>query len=309
MPLTHASAPIATSKLVDEVWRSFQVSGTGLVFAQGLSPFAIVCEGHTESDTVRKALKQAELAETGTSASLADAERITTTDVRFPADAQTAAEKLYGWSVTIDAFHGANHDIANAVRAFVLEVGPAPHRLANTYSDGGTAGMDLVCRVLCEAQQEHFACVTERGNTGRGAVPTFGNIKNKVLTYRAESLSTLPAQWYTLFNAPRSSRRQSDQAPTTRQRAGAEPTFNANADTRLMTRYREAGFSTITAMTGDNEVEVPKHAGKEVCLSWALKGSCSATCKRKASHVRYPRDTIKEIHKVLDACGVPNSQP
>ena len=76
-----------------------------------------------------------------------------------------------------------------------------------------------------------------------------------------------------------------------------------------MTRCREAGFSTITAMMGDNKVGTPKHAGKEVCLSWALKGSCSATCKGKTSHVRCPRDTIKEIHKVLDACGIPNGQP
>ena len=112
-----------------------------------------------------------------------------------------------------------------------------------------------------------------------------------------------------MIDAPKSSKRLSNQLPTTRQRTGAEPTCNANADSKLMTRYCEAGFSTITAMTGDNEVETPKHAGKEVCLSWALKGSCSATCKGKTSHVRCPRDTIKEIHKVLDACGVLSGQP
>ena len=38
VPLTCASAPTVTSKLVDEVWQSFVVSGTGPVFAQGLSP-------------------------------------------------------------------------------------------------------------------------------------------------------------------------------------------------------------------------------------------------------------------------------
>ena len=130
-----------------------------------------------------------------------------------------------------------------------------------------------------------------------------------MLTCRAESLSTLPAQWHTMIDAPKSSKHQTNQSPSTHQQAGAEPTFNANADTRLMTRYRKAGFSTITAMMGENEVETPKHAGKEVCLSWAPKGSCSATCKRKTSHVCCPRDTIKEIHKVLDAWGVPNGQP
>ena len=166
------------------------------------------------------------------------------------------------------------HDVCIATRTFVTDVGPLLHRLCNQVADSPRMGMDLVCRVLHEAQQEHFACITARGNTGRGAVPTFGNINYQVLTHRAESLSALPAQWHTLFDAPKSSKRQSNQSPTTHQRAGAEPTFNANADTRLMTRCREAGFSTITAMMGDNEVETPKHAGKEVCLSWALKESC-----------------------------------
>ena len=85
-------------------------------------------------------------------------------------------------------------------------------------------------------------------------------------------------------------------------------TFNANADSKLVTHCREAGFSTIIAMIGGNEVETPKYAGKEVCLSWALKGFCFVICKRKIFHVRCSRDIIKEIHKVFDACGVPNSQ-
>ena len=59
VPLTAANAPLATTKLVDDVFRNFVPAGTGLVFAQGLSPFAIVCEGHAETDSVRKALKQA----------------------------------------------------------------------------------------------------------------------------------------------------------------------------------------------------------------------------------------------------------
>ena len=309
VPLTYASAPIATSKLVDDVFRSYQVSGTGLVFAQGLTPFAIVCEGHAEEEATRKALKHAELAESGTSMTLDDAARITTSDVRFPTSPQTAAEKLYGWSVVVDLFHGVNHDISEAVRRFVLAVGPALHRLANTFEDGGPSGMDLVCRVLYEAQQECFAWVTRKGNTNRGDVPTFGSIQDKVLTYRAESLSTLPAAWYSMIDGPQSARRSANTPSASRQRAGVEPTFNSHADTRLMTRYREGGFQTISSMLEGHDVTIPKHAGKDVCLSWALKGSCSATCKRKAAHVRYSRDTIKSIHDLMDSCGVPNSQP
>ena len=209
----------------------------------------------------------------------------------------------------MDVFHGVGHDVAIAIRQFVIEVGPALHRLANTFKDGGPAGMDLVCRVLHEAQQECFAWVTVKGNMNRGDVPTFGGVKAKVLTYRAESLSTLPAAWYTLVDAPKSNRRQSATPSSTRQRAGMDPTFNAHADQALMNRYQAAGHSTITGMLEGHDVTIPQHAGKDVCLAWALKGSCSAMCKRKAAHVRYSRDTIKSIHKVLDDCGVPNSQP
>ena len=62
-------------------------------------------------------------------------------------------------------------------------------------------------------------------------------------------------------------------------------------------------------MVHGHDVEYPKFRDKAVCLSWALKGLCSASCKRKAAHVCYYRDTVHAIHKVMDDCGVPNSQP
>ena len=51
----------------------------------------------------------------GTSVSLADAERITTTDVRFPPDAQTAAEKMHEMWVNSTGHRNnmlrAHHDV------------------------------------------------------------------------------------------------------------------------------------------------------------------------------------------------------
>ena len=48
LPISAANAPLATTKLVDEVFRSYQPGGIGLTFGKGLTPFAIICEGHKE---------------------------------------------------------------------------------------------------------------------------------------------------------------------------------------------------------------------------------------------------------------------
>ena len=309
VPLTSQGAPIVTTKIMDEVFRSFQPGGTGLVFARGLTPFGVVCEGHKEMDLVRRTTKQAEIAETGGHLSLTDAEKMTTTDVRLASDPSVAAQKLYGWSIYIDLFHGNNHDISVAIRSFVAVVGPILPQIASLCASTTSQGMDLVNRVLYEAQQEYFMYVNSRAMGQDPAVPTFTDIKNKVLSYRASSLSPMPTSWYTMIDSayrPDDSPTGKGQGP--RERAGAVATVNASADNRLLQRFKDSGHRTISSMTEGHEVEIPKHAGKEVCLVWALKGECSATCKRKAQHVDYSRNTVRDIHNLLSKCGVANPQ-
>ena len=62
-------------------------------------------------------------------------------------------------------------------------------------------------------------------------------------------------------------------------------------------------------MVQGKDVKIPEHAGKALCLTWALRGTCSTTCKRKEQHVRYSRATVTKLHEFLDKCGVPNPQP
>ena len=156
VPLTLSSAPLASTKLVDEVFRSLNIAGSGVRFGAHLSPFAIVCEGHEEHDSMSRLVKQAELAEAGSNMTLEDANRLIATDVRFPTTPQIAADKLYGWSIIADLFHGGNQPICNSIRNFALGVGPALHRIHAQFLDDPRAGMDLVCRVLFDAQQEYF---------------------------------------------------------------------------------------------------------------------------------------------------------
>ena len=105
--LTVANAPLGTTSLVDNVFRSYTLASTGLSFGKGLTPFAIVCEGRQGIEDVKELIKRAEIAESESSVSLADAKLITTTDVRFPSSARAAEEQLYGWSILLDIFHGS----------------------------------------------------------------------------------------------------------------------------------------------------------------------------------------------------------
>jgi hypothetical protein len=315
VPLNAGCAPIATTKLVDEVFRSFRPGSTGLTFGVGLSPFSIVCEGHAEMATVTKMIKQAELTEAGTSVSLSDAERIVASDVRFPSSARVAEEKLYGWSIVMDVFHGPAHDVCQSTRNFVVEVGPLLHRLCDQVADSPGTGMDLVCRVLYEAQQEYFVYVNSLATRTPVAVPTYSAILGRVRTFRAASLCPLPPSWYALVGAPTdpSRPRPTSSNPGNRPDSGAGrprngPAFNTHADRRLMQRFRDSEFTNISDMMRGHSATIPTHNGAEVCLAWALKGECTAACRRSGNHVRYGRNTVQDIHSLMDTCGVASSQ-
>ena len=94
VPLPVTCVPLTTTKLVDQVFRNFCPGGSGLVFSQGLFPFSIICDGQAEVEGVRALIKNAQIVEGGASVSLEDAQRITTSDVSFPSNPQSAEEKL-----------------------------------------------------------------------------------------------------------------------------------------------------------------------------------------------------------------------
>ena len=276
-------------------------------------PFAIVCAGHSDFQELAKLVRQAELAETGASLSLSDASRLITTDVRFPSNAQVAAEKCYGWSICIDLFHGSNHAIATCIRNFVIKAGPSFHRIAAQYLDNPKLGMDLICRVMFDAQQEYFtwanavATVDDVAAARAVRLPNFDPLTNKLDTYRVESLSTLPAQWVTLFGAPSgSSNPPGEGQSSVRNQSGTAAVVNANADSRLMRRFAQSDFQSISAMVeaGGDDASIPKLNDKDVCLVWALKGTCTRNCKRKSQHKPYGRSIVNGLHTLMDQCGV-----
>ena len=224
----------------------------------------------------------------------------------MPSKPHIAMEKLHGWSVCIDVFHGEATAIAVAVRNAVHALGPYFNRVADMMADNHARGMDLVMRILFEMQQEYFDWLANQAVSAATPVPDFLRIIQSVKTFRVNVLSPLPQHWYTLVQAPvkADSPPKANEPSNPRKAAGAVAAVSANPDRLLLRRFADSSHSNITSMTNGHEIEVPQHNGKDVCLIWALKGECSTGCKRKDAHVRYPKAVNTKVHELLDTCGV-----
>ena len=319
LPVYNGCLPVLTTKLVDQCFRSFQVCGIGNSFGEGLSPFSICCEGHPEFAKVVKRTRQAEIASAGNTTSLADADALTCVDTRYPTAPHMAAEKLYGWSILVDVFHGPDTAIAKNVRAMVLQIAPRMHAV-HASAGANAVGMDYCNRILYDVTQTYMewaeATALCQDMAALPAAPTFKDLISQVRTNRFYSLSPLPMSWYTLLDnpapgAPSESRPRSAPSSlesTPRHQTGSVPVFNSHADRDMMVRFRNSGHQTIKAMMEGKNATIPKHQNKSVCLVWALKGECSSNCKRKDLHVRYPGSVNKAIHTFLDKCEVATLQ-
>ena len=146
-----------------------------------------------------------------------------------------------------------------------------------------------------------------------GAPPTFAAVIKLVQTYCDKSLAPLPSHWYQIIDCPCScapAKAAPSPASNVPRASSSNTTIvNAHADKRLTERYKASGHANITTMIGGKDVEIPKHASKPVCLSWALKGACSMGCKHADAHTRYNRSVNQELHGLMDSCGVENSLP
>jgi hypothetical protein len=312
LPLNAATAPLATPKLVEDVFRNYAPGGDGLTFGKGLTPFAIICPGHDGFQQAQRAVQQAQMLESGTSVTLADAQVLLTDDARFPTEAFVAVEKLQAWSVVVDVFHGENHPIAESLRSAVLTMGPQLQRMAAHMGDTKAAGMELIFRVMYDMQQDYFDFLARAALDKDAVPPTFQTVIGLVVTYRANGLSPLPPPWYLALGGPVGRAAGGvPSAPLTapidmRVNTPSAQVVNPHADRRLMNRFRDCGHSAISAMIGTHSVVYPKQGGKDICLAWALKGSCSSNCRRVAQHTRYNAATMAALHTLLDVCGVPS---
>lgn len=303
--LTAQSPPLAVPKVTDEIFRNIRPANAGTEFALGNTPFAMVCGHHIQANKVHELIKNATFVESGAGVSLEDAQRITTSDSRFPSNPSQASDQICAWSVMTDIFHGVEHPISRSIRRFALSIA-GQLSIVFELAGAGRTGMDTVGRIMYEAQQDYFQwCHKTAAGEPNVAVPTFQVILDRANSNRASSLSALPAHWYHFIEGGKTP------SVTPQQSVGATSTFNANADPSLLKRFKDSGHSTISSMiaAGGDDIKTPKHSGKEVCLTWALKGRCNASCKRKNMHMDYGVTTNKKIHELMDQCGVATPRP
>jgi hypothetical protein len=311
LPITTTNAPLAIPSLVDQVFRCYNPANNGLTLGNGLSPFHIICDGHDDINTIKTLIKKAELVEGGASLSLNDAGVLTSNDSSLPTEVFVAIEKLCGWSVVVDVFHGAHTDIATNVRNAVSDIHPHLHRLVHQVAVNQVVGMELVNRILFEFQQDYYAYLNDlisATNPTRVEVPTFQKLVSAVTSHRASSLCPLPAAWYSALQTEDWKTIPGKEKKSLRDQSGTVARVNAKADQTLLTRFKDSGHPSIGALIGTHEVEIPKVQGQLICLTWALKGACSSGCKRKEQHKTYGRATNQLVHALLDACGVANNQ-
>ena len=194
-----------------------------------------------------------------------------------------------------------------------MQVVPFLHTIAAQGGTSPTSGMELVQRILCDFQQDYFAWCNEQamGPAVPPAAPTFAELVKAVRTFRCEGLSPMPASWYGLMNAPkqpRASQAADRSTPAERKVSVPEDCDRSQADTALFARHQNSGKSSISALLEGHDVVIPKQGGKPVCLTWALKGTCTTGCKRHRSHITCTRTTNGKIHALLTTCGVANPQ-
>ena len=118
------------------------------------------------------------------------------------------------------------------------------------------------------------------------ACPDFVHITDAVGSSQVTTLLVCPATWYSLLPAaslPATAEPRQDPHHA----SGSVGVFNSNADARLVERIRSTGHTRISEMTNGHDVKAPKVNGKEICLVWDLKGSCSSSCSRKDQHNFY----------------------
>jgi hypothetical protein len=128
----------------------------------------------------------------GASTTLADTQALIAEDTRFPTRAYVAVEKLCGWSVVIDVFHGPNHPVAVSVRHAVHTLSPFLQRLEGQNEDTPGAGVELICRILYDMQQDYFFYLGKLGLGQEAVVPMFEKVLGLVATQRAQVLTPIP---------------------------------------------------------------------------------------------------------------------
>jgi hypothetical protein len=321
LPVAEGNS-VQVSRHLVQLFRSHQVYSDGIVFGEGLSPFAITCKGHPNAAEAKRALEDAGQVERGASLTLADARAMAVSDARMPTMLQHLVDKLYGYSHVCDTYFGCTHPLAASLRSNALQLGPAITTLG-TYFGSPSSALRMGIRVVFYVQQLVFRWLKTRRSTPRGTavpIPDFEGLVSDVGSFLLAAIPELPSSWHNMVLEENNA---GPAEPDTRRLRGGAGTatemtvHNARVNTPIKTRWAATGFTRTSQMTSkfipDVQFATLQDAiptfddSKPICLNWAIKGKCSSNCPRKDTHKAMGVALVAATKKLMDRCQVPQA--
>jgi hypothetical protein len=292
---------------------------------QGLSPFTVVCAGHPEAHKLKQKADQLKLLEQGAQAPSAADVRSYTLDVTgMPQDAMVASERLEAYSCVLDIFLGPGHPVAAGFReALQTDVGPHLRTRIRTQIGDGDRRRIAALRVMYWVHT-HIGDYIESVQRGSSpAVPAFQVWAGHVRRGEYNVLPELPNSWVPLVLPPAPHSEVPAPAPSAAgtpggargggaagPAAGVEPRpTNPRPNAALLQRWRKGGLSNMNQLLEkrSDSTKTPKLGDEEACLTWVLRGSCHHDCRRKSTHKTSTPALLREVHDLLDHCGIPKA--
>lgn len=309
---SQSSIPVVTSHLL-ELFRAHNLTGTGLKLGQGLSAFAIVCEGHPGADEVGNKAKNQVIVESGAlGLSTTEAKEFALSDAKLPKTLNQAVERLEGLSVVVDLYFGVAHAFSTELRTFIREMGPLIRSLENTFPNRSGDAVMIANRVLFWLQQHTFQYIDTTKRGGAAFRPPWQECLAQFrMNMYHNYLPALPTTWATEIDLPKEVDPEDKRKIPGKEKP--KSVVNSRADKSVTERWTKAGSSSIKTVlqgySGEGDPPIPTFGSdkKPICLSWCLKGRCFENCGRANAHVHYGEPLIKKVHKLLDDCGVPTT--
>ena len=326
LPISEANMPLVTKHWL-ELFRNHQILSMGTTLGQGITIFAVVCQGHPGANEARKRLQDSNTVEGGGSTTLDDARALSVSDARLAVTLTYGVDKAYGFSLWSDTYFGRNHCLARALRSGALKLGIALPALASYYGNPGAA-VRMCNRVMFKYQQLTFSWIRKRRDTPVGTavpVPDFDSLAHEVSSFLLSGMPELPHAWNSLIldeNTTSDRPSGGGGASEMRIRGGApsteednRPHPNPGLDSTLRARWNNSGYQMMNQMTANFRKDdgttwqenVPKSRGSEVCLKWHGAGKCKRGCQRKSTHFHAGPQLVTDMMAFFDLCGMPQA--
>ena len=312
----ECTKPMVTNGMISML-REWRLVNVGEELTCGLSPFAIVCQGHPEARSASDRVDtQLRLEQNANAISCADAQIFITRAAKLPVDEVQCSEKLAGFSLMVDLVFGSNHALANQFRNCLIQVrGFLQSGLRVHFPDSPGKRLHVGLRIMFWFTTELFFYIGERRAGNDPAMPPWSQLTKMCQTRNFESvLPLLPESWLERVddrpaaNVPAPSPASTDAAV-----GGGSPktrVTNENPNKGLIKRFKDCPHSNITDMLNVAKSKglnpkIPSVVDEPICLTWTLTGSCWENCRRKGMHKYCAPATVLKVHELMDTCDVP----